>query len=127
MQRGGETLDVVGPLPHAEGSGGGREVIKALATPELLAVDTVAALDLAVLLRAARLDVAMPDAGLLDGEREGQGELGAIVTLQAADGEREGPAQLAEEIEARALVELAIEPSTLKRVQSSRAVYWKVF
>jgi hypothetical protein len=110
MQRGGEAIDVVGPLPQAEGTRGRGKAVKALATPKLLAVNAVAALDLTVLLGAAGLDVAMMNSGLLDREREGRRELGAVVALQAADGEWEGPAQLGEEVEARALVELAIEP-----------------
>lgn len=34
MQRGGEALDVVGPLPQAEIAGGGREVTKPLPSPD---------------------------------------------------------------------------------------------
>jgi hypothetical protein len=40
------------------------------------------ALDLAVLLRAARLDVAMPDPESLDGQRKGEGELMPVVPAE---------------------------------------------
>jgi hypothetical protein len=58
------------------------EAGKLVATPELLVIDPVATLNLAVLLRPARPDVPVADPRLLDTQREGQGELGAVVKYE---------------------------------------------
>src|SRR5205823_12964475 len=60
------------------------EAGKLVPTPELLVIDPMATLNLAVLLRPARPDVPVPDPRLLDTQREGQGELGAVVILELA-------------------------------------------
>jgi methyl-accepting chemotaxis protein len=54
-----------------------------LPPPELLLVDPMTALDLAVLLRAARLDVAMPDPEGLHGQRKSKGELMPVVPAES--------------------------------------------
>jgi hypothetical protein len=54
--------------------------------PELLVVDPVAALHLAVLLGAARLDVPVPDAPALDREDEAERELGTAIGLDLPRG-----------------------------------------
>src|SRR5882724_1525555 len=77
--------------------------------PELLVVDAVAALDLAVLLRTARADVAVANPGALDRQDEGERELGAVVSLNLANRKREGPDELSEEAETREHVEPRIE------------------
>jgi hypothetical protein len=46
-------------LPGSETDGGGIEVLESVAPPEFFLVDSMAPLDLAVLLWAPRLDVAM--------------------------------------------------------------------
>ena len=46
----------------------------------------MAALDLAVLLRTARADVAVANTGALDRQDEGERELGAVVGLNLANG-----------------------------------------
>src|SRR5215467_7148777 len=85
VKRQGEAFDVVRALPAVQRDDRGVEIEEALSAPELFVVDAVAALDLAVLLGSARLDVAMPDAGLLEREDEVQGELGAVVRLRLAN------------------------------------------
>lgn len=94
VERQREALEVVDALPSTQGVDRGREVGRRHATPELLGVDAMAALDLAVLFRAARPDVAVFDARLLHRQREGQRELGAVVAVEPTNGEREGPPQL---------------------------------
>jgi hypothetical protein len=61
---------------------GGIEILEAPAAPELFLVDSVATFELAVLLRAPRLDVPMPDAQRLHGQDEGERELLAVVAPQ---------------------------------------------
>src|ERR1044071_8355466 len=78
--------------------------------PELLVVDAMAALDLAVLLRTARTDVAVAHTGTLDGQEEGERELGTVVGLNLANGKWKGPDDLREETETREHVEPRIEP-----------------
>jgi len=67
---------------------------------ELLGIHAMAALDLAILIGAPRLDVPMADALAFDGEHEGERELGTIVGLQLPDGKREGRHDLTQEVEA---------------------------
>src|SRR5262252_5116571 len=75
-----------------------------MASPDLLAVDAVAALDLAVLLRPARLDVAVPHAGSLYSQLKRQWKLGPVVALNLTDRERERVGQLPEKLETRVMV-----------------------
>jgi hypothetical protein len=65
----------------------------------------MAPLDFAVLLRPAGPNVPVPDPGGLDPERESEGELLPVVTLQPLDGERKGPPELGQEGEARAMMQ----------------------
>jgi hypothetical protein len=67
-----EALVIVVSLPGAEANHGRIEIVEAPASPELFLVDPVTPFDLAVLLRAARLDVPMPDRPILHGKREGK-------------------------------------------------------
>jgi len=88
MQGHREALEVVYALPVSER---GRRLIErteAIACPELLVVDPMATFHLAVLVRTSWLDVPQLGASLLHGQREREGEVGAVVTLQAPD--REG-------------------------------------
>jgi len=88
MQGHREALEVVHALPVPER---GRRLIErteAITCPKLLVVDPMTTFDLAVLVRPPRLDVPEFDASLLHGQREREGELGAVVALQAPD--REG-------------------------------------
>ena len=73
---------VVSGLPPAQADGSRIEIGELLAPPELLLVDPMTALDLAVLLRAARLDVAMPDPEGLHGQGKGKGELMPVVPAE---------------------------------------------
>jgi len=57
----------------------------------------VAAFDLPVLLRASWLDVSMPNPERLNGQREGEGELVPVVTLQLSDPEGKRAAELDQE------------------------------
>jgi hypothetical protein len=124
LQRDGEALEVVAAFPRLEGRQGRHEVWRHLPAPELLGIDPMTALDLAILLGLPRADVPELDPRFLYGQGEGERELRPVVTLKLLDGKRERPANLAEEVDARALVEFAIGRSTRKRVQSSIAVYW---
>src|SRR2546428_13984226 len=56
----------------------------------------------------------MADSKPLDREREGEGELVAVVALELVDPEGERPADLREESQARALVQTAVEPEHAK-------------
>jgi hypothetical protein len=67
-----EALEVAGMFPVAEGRRGCLKGVEGSVPPELFVIDSMAALDLAVLLRAARPDIAMSNPCLLDGKREGQ-------------------------------------------------------
>ena len=69
------------------------------------ALSAVAPLDLPILLRAPRPDVAVPDPGLLDREHEVEGEVLPAVGLDFPDGKRQDPAELGEEVDAGAGVE----------------------
>ena len=82
LKRQGEALVVVSGLPRPKADGGGLEIGESLPPPELLLIDPMTALDLAVLLRAARLDVAMPDPEGLHGQRKSQGELMPVVPAE---------------------------------------------
>ena len=59
LQRQGEALVVVAGLPGPEADRGRGEIVEALPAPELLVVNPMTSLDLAVLLRAPGLDVAV--------------------------------------------------------------------
>jgi hypothetical protein len=61
LKRQGEALVVVLGFPGPEADGGGGEIGEPLAAPELLVVNPMTALHLAVLLRAPRFDVAVAD------------------------------------------------------------------
>src|SRR5262245_53623530 len=74
----------------------------------------MAALHLAVLIGAPRLEVPMPDAAPLDGEEEGEGELRAVVGLHLPDGKRERRADLVQEVEAGQGVLASIEAQDAK-------------
>ena len=89
-----ETLVVVVSLPDAETNSGRIEIVEAPPAPELFLVDPVAPFDLAVLLGAPRLEVAMPDPQRLHGDRESEGKLLPVVALQLSDSEGEPPTQL---------------------------------
>src|SRR5581483_3309913 len=82
VQRHGEPHVVVFPLPLGQRGGGGLEAGEGVPPPELLGVHAMAAFDLAVLVGTSGLDVAMADAAALDGEHEGEGELGAVVEYE---------------------------------------------
>src|SRR5215475_6672000 len=101
-------------FPGSQPAGGRVEVVEAPAAPELLLIDSVAAFDLAVLLRTSRLDVAMADPQRLHGERKGKRELLPVVALQLPDSEGEPPAELGQEGETRTLVQPPIEPQDPK-------------
>ncbi len=74
---------VVSGLPPAQADSSRFEIGEVLAPPELLLVDPMTTLDLAVLLRAARLDIAMPDPERLHGQRKGKGELMPVVPAES--------------------------------------------
>ena len=85
MERHREEIEVVSPLPPEQRLRRHIERGEGVARPEFLVVDTVAAFDLAVLLGASGFDVAVANTRLLDGQREGQREFGAVVALQPAN------------------------------------------
>ena len=85
---------VVVPLPDSEPNNSRIEIVEAPPTPELLLIDSVAAFDLAVLLGAPRLDVAVPNPKRFDGEGEGERELLPVVALELADPEWKRPVKL---------------------------------
>src|SRR5712664_122848 len=100
----GEAFIGVPGLPAPQGGGGRLEVREALPAPELLLIDPMAPFDLAVLLGPAGSDIPMADPGGFDPQHKGEGELLAVITLQALDGEREGRSELGQEGEARAVM-----------------------
>src|SRR6266851_6235082 len=104
LQSEGEAFIVVPGLPAPQGGGGRLEVREALPAPELLLIDPMAPFDLAVLLGPAGSDIPMADPGGFDPQHKGEGELLAVITLQALDGEREGRSELGQEGEARAVM-----------------------
>jgi hypothetical protein len=75
LQGQGKALVVVPGFPGAEAHRGRVEVGELVAPPRLLMVDPVTALDLPVLLRAPRPDVAVPDPERLYGQGESEGNL----------------------------------------------------
>ena len=81
VEREGEAFVVVSALPASEGFSGRLEVLEAVPPPELLVVDPMAALNLAVLLRAPGPNVSVADPGGLDPEHEGKRELLPMVAL----------------------------------------------
>src|SRR5947209_13006744 len=93
---------------------GRSEIVESLTAPELLVVNPMTALHLAVLLRAPGLDVAVPNPQRLHGEGKGEGKLMPVVALELPDREGERAAQLAQKRQARALVQPAIEPQNAK-------------
>src|SRR5262245_32197288 len=82
MERHREPHLVVLALPTRQRDRGGFEADERVPAPELLGVHAMAALHLAVLIGAPRLDIPMPDAAPLDGEEEGEGELRAVVEYE---------------------------------------------
>jgi hypothetical protein len=66
-----EALKVVGTLPVAQRRGRRLEIVEGSMAPEFFVIDSMAALDLAILLRASRPDVSMADPRFLDRKREG--------------------------------------------------------
>ena len=114
LQRQGEALVVVSSFPGPEADRGRGEVVESLTAPELLVVNAMTALHLAVLLGAPGLDVAVPDPERLHGERKGEGKLMPVVALKLPDRERKRAAELAQKRQARALVQPAIEPQDAK-------------
>src|SRR5262245_53329977 len=82
LQRHGEAPFVVLALPGPQPDGRGLERREAGPPPELFGIDPVTAFHLAVLVRSPRLDVAVTNAPPLDGQQEGERELGASVSLQ---------------------------------------------
>jgi hypothetical protein len=80
----------IGCLPSGERGARLFKRAKGLPGPELLAVDPVAAFDLAVLLGSAWSDVAVLDASGLEGQREVERELRAVVGSELADREGKG-------------------------------------
>jgi hypothetical protein len=64
---------VVSGFPGPEANSGRGEVVESLTAPELLVVNTMTALHLAVLLWAPGLGVGVPDAQRLHGEGKGEG------------------------------------------------------
>src|SRR2546425_12933004 len=66
VERHREAIEVVSPLPPEQRLCRCIERGEGVARPKFLVVDTVAAFDLAVLLGAAGLDVAVANTGLLD-------------------------------------------------------------
>jgi len=89
---------VVVRLPGPQADRGRLEVLEAAPPPEFLLIDA-AALDLAILLRPARLDVVVADPERLNGEREREGELLPIVALQPTDAEGKRSTELGEKSE----------------------------
>ena len=98
LERHREPHLVVEALPVAERDVRGGESLEAVPTPELLGINPVAPLDLAVLVRPAGLDVSMADPPALDGEEEGERELCVSIRLQLPNGEWEPPTDLTEEV-----------------------------
>jgi len=74
---------VVSGFPGPEANSGRGEVVESLTAPELLVVNPMTALDLAVLLWAPGLDVAVPDAQRLHGEGKGEGKLMPVVPAES--------------------------------------------
>ena len=66
-----KALKVVGTLPVAQRRGRRLEIVEGSMAPEFFVIDSMAALDLAILLRASRPDVSMADPRFLDRKREG--------------------------------------------------------
>jgi len=75
--------------------------LRARPAPELLGVNMVTALDLAVLLGPAGLNVAVANAHWLDRQDEAEGELGPVVGLDLSNRKRHGEQDLRQEVQAR--------------------------
>ena len=71
---------------------------------ELLVVDPVRPLDLAVEMRRTRVDIDMPDVQAFDVGVEAGLEFGAIVGLNHADAERQATPDFVEELDGRPLI-----------------------
>lgn len=80
---------IVAPFPGEHGLGRGGEALEGGAAPEFFLINPMTAFDVAVLLGTPRLDVTQPQPRLLDREREGEREFGAVVDLQFPEGKRE--------------------------------------
>jgi hypothetical protein len=87
LERQGEALIVVSGLPGTQSSSVGAEIREAVPAPELFLIDPMAPLDFAVLLRAPRPNVPVPDPSGFDPQHEGERELLPVVALQPLDGE----------------------------------------
>src|SRR5215470_16866059 len=110
LERQRESLIVVGGLPRAEGGRGDVEILEAVSPPELLLIDSVAPLDVAVLLGAPAANVPIADPRRFDREDEGERKPLQVIALQAFDGEGKGLLQVREEREARAVVQPSVQP-----------------
>ncbi len=108
-RQGGEAFVVIVVLPRGQGWHSGLETGEGVPAPKLFLVSAVTALDLAVLLGMSRLDVPIPDPGLLN-DQEGQREFSTVVGLKFPNGEWQGSPDLAEEVQARPLVLAPIQP-----------------
>lgn len=100
---------IVAPLPGEQGLGCRRAALEGGAAPEFFLINPMTAFDFAVLFRAPRFDIAQSHPRLLDGERKGEREFGAIVDLQFPDGKRESGPKGAEEGVAGPLIFLGVE------------------
>jgi len=74
---------VVPPCPLRQWRVSVRARGEVVLAPELLLVDPMAPFDFPVLLRMSRFDVAVSDAGGLDGQLERQREFGTVVPSEA--------------------------------------------
>ena len=99
MQREREALVVVTVLPLLQGGFGVAAICERLTVPKLFAVDAMAPLDLAVLLRPAGFDVPVPHAGRFDGQAERQRKFGPVIALNLLNGERERVRDFTQEVE----------------------------
>lgn len=109
MEGHGEALVIVVPLPGQQSVGRRSELGKRRAAPKFFFVDTMTAFDLAVLFRTSRLNVTQLYPRLLDGERKGEREFGAVVDLEFPDRKRECGLEGGEERMAGPLILLGVE------------------
>jgi len=101
---------IVAAFPGQEGLCRWCEAVEGGAAPELFFIHTVTAFDLSILFRPTRFDVPQANPGFLYGEREGEGELGAVVDLDFANGERQGVSHRGQEVETGAVILARVEP-----------------
>src|SRR5215470_2737147 len=98
VQRHREAQLVVHAFPLAESDCGHLKQLEGMPVPELLGVDAMAALDLAVLLGTTGSDVAMANARPFDRQDEAEGELGPVVGLDLANWKGHGADDLGQEV-----------------------------